>query len=182
MAEGLLCTRHSDVKPCDKWWSRYYEEPLWTWVARPWQVSCPVISVAVPTQALALETEINVCMNQRRILRSQNTRLSISATSLQTPSSLESWGEANPKPHWVWSCRSGMPSRLEWDFLARENIPHEQRPPSGPAGYEDGVEEPKIQNRQGSRLLYDQWWRGFESNQSNPLNLHPVALSPITAC
>lgn len=181
MAEGLLCTRHSDVKPCDKWWSWYYEEPLWTWVALPWQVSCPVISVAVPTQALALETEIKVCMNQRSILKSQNTRLSISASSLQTPSSLESRGEVNPKPHWVWSCRSGMPSRLEWDFLARENIPHEQRPPSGPAGYEDGVEEHKIQNRQGSRLLCDQWWRGFESNQSNPLNLHPVALSPITA-
>ena len=49
MAEGLLCARCSDIKPCDKWWSRYCEEPLWTWVALPWQVSCPVISVAVPT-------------------------------------------------------------------------------------------------------------------------------------
>lgn len=77
------------------------------------------------------------------------------------------------------SCRSGMPSRLEWDFSARGSIPREQRPLSGPAGYEDGVEEHKIQSRQGSRLLYGQWWRGFESNKVTPL--HPVASTPITA-
>lgn len=127
------------------------------------------------------ETGTKACMNQSNILRSRSTRLRIPASSLQTPSSLETEEKADPKPHWVCSCRSGMPSRLEWDFLARENIPHEQCPPSGPAGYEDGVEEHKIQSRQGSRLLYGQWWRGFESNQSNPLNLHPVASSPITA-
>lgn len=178
VAEGLPCTRHSDVKPCDKWWSGYCEEPLWTWVALPWQVSCPAISVAVPTQRLVLETETKVCMNQSGILRSQSMRQNPSKQP-PTPSSVETRGRVDPKPHWVWSCRSGMPSRLEWDFSAKESIPREQRPLSGPAGYEDGVEEHKIQSRQGSRLRYGQWWRGFESNKVTPL--HPVASTPITA-
>lgn len=179
MAEGLLCTRHSDVKPCDKWWSRYCEEPLWTWVALPWQVSCPVISVAVPTQGLVLEIGTKVCMNQSSILRSQSTRLRIPASSLQTPSSLETQGKADPKPHWVCSCRSGMPSRLEWDFLARESIPHEQCPPSGPAGYEDGVEEHKIEQTRVQATLWPVMERIWEQPKQPP-KFTPVASSPIT--
>lgn len=115
VAEGLPCTRHSDVKPCDKMVKWVLWRSLLGRVALPWQVSCPAISVAVlKPKGWFWRWDQSLHESKRRYWRSQSMRTE-SQSSLQLHPLVETRGRVDPKPHWVWSCRSGcLPGWLDF--------------------------------------------------------------------